>query len=40
MLDATAPHIIDPKNPGAIDEILDLGRYWDRKTIELNKRLD
>lgn len=38
MLDATAPHIVDPKNPGAIDEILDLGRYWDRKAIELNKK--
>ncbi|MEG2245848.1 MAG: ATP-binding protein [Peptostreptococcaceae bacterium] len=37
MLDATAPHIVDPKNPGAIDEILDLGRFWNRKEIELNK---
>ncbi|MGL5711896.1 MAG: ATP-binding protein [Paraclostridium sp.] len=37
MLDATAPHIVDPKNPGAIDEILDLGRFWNRKEIEKNK---
>ena len=37
MLDATAPHTVDPKNPGAIDEILDLGRFWDRKEIESNK---
>lgn len=37
MLDATAPHIVDPKNPGAIDEILDLGQFWDRKGIEDNK---
>lgn len=37
MLDATAPHIVDPKNPGAVDEILDLGRFWDRKEIEKNK---
>jgi nucleoside-triphosphatase THEP1 len=38
MLDATAPHIVDPKNPGAIDEILDLGRFWDRKAIESEKK--
>ncbi|WP_373598909.1 ATP-binding protein [Paraclostridium bifermentans] len=37
MLDATAPHIVDPKNPGAIDEILDLGRFWNRKGIEDKK---
>lgn len=37
MLDATSPHIVDPKNPGAIDEILDLGKFWNRKGIEDNK---
>lgn len=37
MLDATAPHIVDPKNPGAIDEILDLGRFWTRQGIEDKK---
>ena len=30
LLDGTAPHLVDPKNPGAIDEIVNLGRYWDR----------
>lgn len=38
MLDGTAPHIVDPKNPGAIDEILDLGQCWNRKEIEKNKK--
>lgn len=37
MLDGTAPHIVDPKNPGAIDEILDLGQFWNRSEIEKNK---
>ncbi len=37
MLDATAPHMVDPKNPGAVDEILDLGKYWNEKEIEKNK---
>lgn len=38
MLDGTAPHIVDPKNPGAIDEILDLGQCWNRSNIEKNKK--
>lgn len=29
MLDGTAPHVIDPHWPGAIDEIIDLDRYSD-----------
>lgn len=28
LLDGTAPHIVDPKNPGAVDEIINLGDYW------------
>ncbi|MDI6602402.1 MAG: PRK06851 family protein [Thermoanaerobacteraceae bacterium] len=31
MIDGTAPHIVDPKNPGAVDEIIHLGDYWDEK---------
>ncbi|MCW3489331.1 PRK06851 family protein [Dethiobacter alkaliphilus] len=29
MVDGTAPHVIDPKVPGAYDEILNLGDCWD-----------
>lgn len=29
LLDGTAPHIVDPKNPGAVDEIINLGEFWD-----------
>ncbi len=29
ILDGTAPHTRDTLAPGAIDEIIDLGRFWD-----------
>ncbi|NLD20249.1 MAG: hypothetical protein GX663_08420 [Clostridiales bacterium] len=38
VIDGTAPHIIDPINPAAVDEILDLGRYWNREEIRKNRR--
>jgi DNA replication protein DnaC len=28
LLDGTAPHIVDPINPGTVDEILNLGQCW------------
>ncbi|TGE31277.1 PRK06851 family protein [Desulfosporosinus sp. Sb-LF] len=34
LLDGTAPHIVDPKNPGAVDEIINLGEYWDEALIK------
>jgi len=27
-IDGTAPHMVDPKNPGAVDEIIHLGEFW------------
>ena len=38
FLDGTAPHIVDPKNPGAIDEIINLGEYWNEEELEKNKK--
>jgi len=38
MLDGTAPHIVDPKNPGAFDEIINLGEHWDIQGIGKNKK--
>ncbi|MCG0239942.1 MAG: PRK06851 family protein [Firmicutes bacterium] len=29
VVDGTAPHVIDPQHPGAVDEIVHLGEYWD-----------
>ncbi|WP_138205405.1 PRK06851 family protein [Haloimpatiens lingqiaonensis] len=37
ILDATAPHIVDPKNPGAVDEVLNLSDCWDEKKLRNNK---
>ena len=33
LVDGTAPHIVDPKNPGAVDEIINLGDYWDEGNL-------
>lgn len=46
LIDGTAPHVIDPKNPGAVDEIINLGEYWNEQKlmaardniIEVNKK--
>lgn len=37
VVDGTAPHVIDPKYPGAIDMIINLGEYWDSKGLEKNR---
>lgn len=37
LLDGTAPHIIDPDFPGLLDEIVDLGRYLDEKSLRSRK---
>jgi hypothetical protein len=33
IIDGTAPHVVDPINPGAVDEIVNLGEYWDANGI-------
>ncbi|OPZ93996.1 MAG: hypothetical protein BWY74_00913 [Firmicutes bacterium ADurb.Bin419] len=37
LLDGTAPHVVDPKNPGAVDEIIHLGDFWDEDGIRKNR---
>ncbi|MFZ7101832.1 MAG: PRK06851 family protein [Peptococcaceae bacterium] len=37
LIDGTAPHIVDPKNPGVVDEIIHLGDFWDEKGLKENK---
>ncbi|GAB6179695.1 PRK06851 family protein [Desulfotomaculum defluvii] len=39
LLDGTAPHVVDPKNPGAVDEIIHLGDYWNEDKLRQNKEL-
>ncbi|MDD2585311.1 MAG: PRK06851 family protein [Syntrophomonadaceae bacterium] len=35
ILDGTAPHIVDPRFPGAVDEIINLGQFLDREKLRL-----
>ncbi|MFA5524956.1 MAG: nucleoside-triphosphatase [Tissierellales bacterium] len=37
LVDGTAPHVTDPKYPGAVDMIINLGEYWDSKGLEKNR---
>lgn len=37
ILDGTAPHTMDPKYPGAVDEIINLGAYWSEKGLIASK---
>lgn len=32
-IDGTTPHMVDPKNPGAVDEIINLGEFWDEAKV-------
>lgn len=38
LLDGTSPHVVDPKNPGAVDEIINLGEYWNEPMIRQFKK--
>jgi hypothetical protein len=33
IIDGTAPHVVDPTYPGAVDEIINLGELWDEDGI-------
>ncbi|MGE5507842.1 MAG: hypothetical protein ACM3RP_05080, partial [Chitinophagales bacterium] len=33
LIDGTAPHVVDPKHPGAIDTIVHLGDFWDEAAM-------
>lgn len=37
LIDGTAPHIVDPKNPGAVDMIIHLGDYWQEEKMIKNR---
>jgi len=34
VTDATPPHAMEAKYPGAVEELLDTGFYWDRRRLE------
>ncbi len=33
IADGTAPHVMEPKYPGAVETIINLGDYWDQEGI-------
>ena len=37
LIDGTAPHVVDPRNPGCIDEILHLGDFWNEGGLRSSK---
>ncbi len=37
ITDGTAPHASDPHYPGVIDEIIDLGMFWNKNVLENSK---
>nr|WP_249365394.1 PRK06851 family protein [Cytobacillus citreus] len=37
IVDGTAPHVIEPKAPGAIEEYVNLGEAWDSKALAERK---
>lgn len=39
FMDGTAPHVVDPKYPGAVEEIINLGSYWDSRSLGEKKDL-
>lgn len=38
IVDGTAPHVIEPKAPGAIEEYVNLGEAWDSKKLVSYKK--
>jgi len=38
LVDGTAPHIVDPRYPGAVDWIINMGDFWDQEKIISNKK--
>lgn len=33
IIDGTSPHAIEPHLPGAVQQVIDLGRYWDDQVL-------
>ena len=35
--DGTSPHVMEAKYPGAVEEIINLGQFWNSKTLQKNR---
>lgn len=38
VIDGTAPHIVDPRYPGAVESLIDLGCCWDGRLLRQKKQ--
>lgn len=38
VVDGTAPHVIDPRYPGVVDQIINLGDHWDERYLKSHKK--
>ncbi|HZK19082.1 MAG TPA: PRK06851 family protein [Clostridia bacterium] len=38
LVDGTAPHIVEPRNPGVVGDIIYLGEHWDESALHEYKR--
>src|SRR6056297_3561194 len=38
ILDGTAPHTVEPRYPGVVEEILNLGQFWDSNLLRQKKQ--
>lgn len=36
VADGTSPHVIEPKYPGAVEEIINLGEFWNTEMLRKN----
>lgn len=37
IFDGTAPHMLDPVYPGAVEEIINVGAFWDSQYLQANQ---
>ena len=37
LVDGTAPHVIEPKAPGAVEEYINLGEAWNSRALNIQK---
>lgn len=37
VIDGTWPHVVDPRAPGVVDEIIWLGQFWDEEAMKPHK---
>src|SRR3954447_7183350 len=39
LVDGTAPHVIEPKAPGAVEEYINLGEAWNSRALNRQKNV-